>query len=184
MLRTATFAALVLAALPALASRPTTREELEELRSELARVESLLAEKSKESVGRAQERLGIVREKLSKFADRLEKEGALAEKPGKPAGEKAALDDKALDQLRSRMAEARYDSLRHQQLETQLAASFVTPAQAVTLLRLYKRPGDRMKALEIIAPRLTDRANVLLVQDAFDRPDEKEKALKLVRAKE
>lgn len=186
MRRLAPIALAALLAPSAAFAADTLREDLDELRGELSRVENLLKEGGRENAGRAQERLSMVREKFDKFAEKLGKTVKLDEKGGgttparpvEPA--KTALDESAFNQLKSRLTDAKSASLKETQLKTALASSWVTAQQALSLLRTYKYTDQRLAALRLIAPRLVDRKDVLVLQDAFEHADEKEKALKIV----
>jgi len=176
-------ALLALPAVPALADGPKISDDLEEIRGELQRTDKLLSENTRESAGRAQERLSIVREKFEKLAERLGRGDWKASEKGpgdKPAVSRVVIDDASFNALGRALTEAKTPSLKETVLRTQLATVYVTSEQTLKLLKTYRHDDERMNALKLIAPRLYDHKNTLIIGNAFDHADEKEKALKIV----
>lgn len=183
------FAALVCAALiaPASAVATTPAEEIEQIRSEIARVERLLAERNAQNWGRAQERLSMIRDRLGTLSARLETE----EREGgerRRRTENAKVEEESrrpmvnrqFEELRVRVADEVNDPRRTMQLKPALADNWFSTDQVRTLLELYRRDADRLAALQLLAPRISDRENRMRLQEAFSRRADRDKALAIL----
>jgi hypothetical protein len=92
----------------------------------------------------------------------------------------APIDETGLASLRASIERESFSQGKLRVLEQAAASHYFLAAQVRTLLGEFSFANDRMRALELLAPRLVDRNNAFVIYDALTFTPEKQRARQLL----
>lgn len=91
-----------------------------------------------------------------------------------------AMDDQSFDALLGQIAGASFSSGRLGVLQLAAQWNHFSVAQLKRIISLMWFSSERIGAVELVAPRLVDRQNVFLLNDAFPFTSEAEQAYRIL----
>jgi|SRR5579883_3050709 len=177
---------------PVLVDRPSLSERLRELANALAEVESRLPPPGApmpfdhalaDRLRAARATLDELQSALARapMADVVGEGGAPSPAPQPPAPSLApTLDGAGFASLLARVKGEHFSRGQLKVLREAATASRFLVAQAAELLPLFTFEADRVKALEILAPRIADRENGPRLYVLFEFPSSKREAQRLL----
>jgi len=158
-----------------------SRVEFERRLDRLERLSDELGRSHKKDAGDARE----LKREVAELRRMLRDAPKYAEAPRPiPMPGRVVSSNHEIDQIRNAMARESFSKDQLRVLSTAMNARHLSVEQAQRLLKVFSFSGDRLKALEVLAPRMVDlREKGYVLYEAFDHRSDKEKARRLIESR-